>query len=112
MLPQRHAQITFAKQDFPQLRWREKFYPKQRLSFGEQTTPKKIGLAAGCCYDGGWLITPQANSSDLFKPMADHIFPRRFRRAGKMKRNSHVLMRQIPFIRQISPGAVLFSALC
>ena len=79
MLPKRHLEVIAAKQLFPQLRRREKFYREQGFTFGKQTTAEKIGLAARSCDDSRGLLILQGAGSDLFKPVPDYILPRRFR---------------------------------
>src|SRR5207249_5560595 len=70
MLPQRQAQITPAKQNFPQLWRRKKFHAEQRFTFGEQAASKKISLAARCCYNSGGLCILQSASGDFLEPEA------------------------------------------
>ena len=86
MLAQRHVQGTAAKQQFPQLRWREKFHRKQGSTIGKQAAPKKIRLAARRRYDSRRLFVLQSATGNSFKPMVDYVLPRRFRRSSDVQR--------------------------
>jgi hypothetical protein len=68
-----------AKQLFPQLPRREKFYREQGFTFGKQTAAEKIGLAARSCHDSRGLLILEGPVGDLFEPLPDYILPRRFR---------------------------------
>src|SRR5207244_12867798 len=86
MLAQRHALVTGTKQELPELRWREKFHREQGFTFGKQATAKKIRLAARRRHDSRGLFGLQSASGYSFKPMADYVLPRRFRRSSDVQR--------------------------
>ncbi len=86
MLPKRHLEVIAAKQLFPQLRRREKFYREQGFTFGKQTIAEKIGLAARSCDDSRGLLIREDAGGDLFKPVPDYVLPCRFRRGSDVQR--------------------------
>src|SRR6267143_6354429 len=88
MLAQWHVKATAPKQDFPQLRWREKLHAKQGFALSEQPTSKKMGLTARRCHDSGSLIV-QATTGDLFKPRPSHILPRILRGTHQIESDGH-----------------------